>query len=42
MQAKTIALILKIAEIISNILVSTRNHNKGGNKNDQSGSSQKK
>ncbi len=34
MQAKTIAVLLKIAEIIANIFISTRNKNdnKGGNK----------
>ncbi len=41
MQAKTIAIIIKIVELISNILVS-RNHYKGGKSNDKSGSSKEK
>jgi len=40
MQDKTIKVILKVVEIIANVFVSSRK-NKGGNKNDGTGSSAK-
>jgi len=41
MQSKTIEIILKVVEIIANIFVSSRK-NKGGNKNDGTGSAKEK
>ena len=41
MQDKTIKVILKVVEIIANVFVSSRK-NKGGNKNDGTGSTKKK
>jgi hypothetical protein len=41
MQAKTIEIIIKVVEIIANIFVSSKNE-KGGHKNDGTGSSKKK
>jgi hypothetical protein len=40
MQAKTIEIILKVVEIIANVFVSSKN--KGGKKNDGTGSTKKK
>jgi len=41
MQDKTIKVILKVVEIIANVFVSSRK-NKGGNKNDGTGSAKEK